>query len=39
MLDYGICNMTCRLDKNERLLFELDYGVMDATTQMFVHFS
>ena len=29
MLDYGICNVTCRLDKIERLSFELDYEIMD----------
>ena len=39
MLDYGICNVTSRLDKTERLLFELDYEVMDVTTQIFVNFS
>ena len=39
MLDYGICNVTYRLDKIERLLFELDYEVMDVTTQIFVNFS
>ena len=38
MLDYEICNVTCRLDKIERL-FELDYEVMDLTTQIFVNFS
>ena len=31
MLDYEICNVTYRLDKIERLLFELDYEVMDVT--------
>ena len=36
MLDYGICNVTYRLDKIERLLFELDYEVMDVTAQIFV---
>ena len=35
MLDEGICNVTYRLDKVERLLFELGYEVMDVTT----HFS
>ena len=35
MLDQGICNVTYRLDKVERLLFELGYEVMDVTT----HFS
>ena len=35
MLDYEICNVTCRLDKTERLFFELDYEVMDVTTQIF----
>ena len=39
MLDCGIYNMTYRLDKIERLLFELDYEVMDAATQIFVYFS
>ena len=39
MLDCGIYNMTYRLDKIERLLFDLDYEVMDATTQIFVYFS
>ena len=39
MLDYGTCNLTYRLDKIERLLFELDYEVMDVTTQNFVNFS
>ena len=29
MLAYGICNITYELDKIERLLFELDYEVMD----------
>ena len=31
MLDYGICNVTYRFDKTERL-FELDYEVMIVTT-------
>ena len=35
MLDYEICNVTYRLDKTERLFFELDYEVMDVTTQIF----
>ena len=39
MLDYGICNVTYRFDKTERLLFELDYEVMDLTTQISVNFS
>ena len=39
MLDHGTCNVTYRLDKIERLLFELDYEVMDVTTQIFVNFS
>ena len=39
MLDYGISNVTSRLDKTERLSFELDYEVMDVTTQIFVNFS
>ena len=39
MLDYGIWNVTYRLDKTERFLFELDYEVMDVTTQIIVHFS
>ena len=39
MLDYVICNVTYRLDKIERFLFELDYEVMDVTTQIFVNFS
>ena len=38
-LDYEICNVTYRLDKIERLLFELDYEVMIVTTQIFVNFS
>ena len=38
MLDYGICNVTYRLDKIERLLsFELDYEVMDVANQIFVN--
>ena len=32
MFDYGICNVTYRLDKIERLLFELDYEAMIVTT-------
>ena len=39
MLDYGTYNLTYTLDKIERLLFELDYEVMDVTTQMFVNLS
>ena len=39
MLDYGTCNVTYRLDKIERLSFELDYEVMDVTTQILVNFS
>ena len=39
MLDYGICNVTYRLDKTERLSFELDYEVTSVTTQIFVNFS
>ena len=39
MLDYGTCNVTYRVDKIERLLFELDYEVVDVTTQIFVNFS
>ena len=39
MLDYGTCNVTYRLDKIKRLLFELDYEVMNVTTQIFVDFS
>ena len=39
MLDYGICNVTYKLDKTERLLFELDYEAMDVTNQIFVNFS
>ena len=39
MLDHGICNVTYRFDKIERLLFELDYEVMIVTTQIFVNFS
>ena len=39
MLDYGICNVTYRPDKIERLLIELDYDIMDVTTQIFVNFS
>ena len=38
MLDYGICNVTYRLDKIERLLYELDYEVTDVTNQIFVNF-
>ena len=34
MLDYGICSMTYWLDKIERLLLEVDYEVMDVTTQI-----
>ena len=36
-LDYGICNVTYRLDKIEGLLFELDYEVMIVTTQTLVN--
>ena len=36
--DYRICNVTYRLDKIERILFELDYEVMDVTNQIFVNF-
>ena len=32
MLDYGICNVTYRLDKIERFLFDLDYEAMIVTT-------
>ena len=32
MLDYGIYNVTYRLDKIERLLLELDYEAMIVTT-------
>ena len=39
MLDYGICNVIYRLDKIERLLFVLDYEVMDLNTQIIVNFS
>ena len=39
MLDGGICNVAYMLDKIERLLFELDYEVMDVATQIFVNFS
>ena len=39
VLDYGTCNVTCRLDKIDRLSFKLDYEVMDVTTQIFVNFS
>ena len=40
MLDYGICNVTYRLDKTERLLFALDYEeAMIVTTQIFVSLS
>ena len=39
MLDHGTYNLTYTLDKIERLLFELDYEVMDVTTQMFVNLS
>ena len=39
MLGYGIWNVTYRLDKIERLLFELDYEVIDVTTQISVNFS
>ena len=38
MLDYEICNVTYRLDKIERLLFELDYEIMDVTDQISVNF-
>ena len=38
MLDYEICNVTYRLDKIERLLYELDYEVTDVTNQIFVNF-
>ena len=34
MLDYGICNLTYRLDKTDH--YELDYEVMIVTTQIFV---
>ena len=36
MSDYGICNVTYRLDKIERLLFELDYEVMDVNLCKFL---
>ena len=39
MLDDGICNVTYKLDKIERLLPELDYEVMDVATQIFVNFT
>ena len=39
MLDDGICNVTYKLDKIERLLSELDYEVMDVATQIFVNFT
>ena len=39
MLGYGICNVTYRLDKTERLLFELDYEVMIVTTRIVVNFT
>ena len=39
MLGYGIWNVTYRLDKIKRSLFELDYEVMDVTTQVIVNFS
>ena len=39
MLDYGIWNVTYRIDKIERLSFEFDYEVIDLTTQIFVNFS
>ena len=39
MLGYGIYNVTYRLDKIERLLFESDYEVMDVTTQIFSPFT
>ena len=39
MVDCGICSVTYRLDKSERLSFELDYEVVDVTTQIFVNFS
>ena len=38
MLDYGICNVTYRLDKIEGLLFELDYEGTGVTNQVFVNF-
>ena len=39
MLGYdGICNVACRLDKIERLLFDLDYEVTGVTNQIFVNF-
>ena len=37
MLDYGICNVTYRLDKIERLL-ELDYEVTDVTNPIYINF-
>ena len=37
MLDYGICNLTYKLDKIERLLFELDCETVDVT-QIFCKF-
>ena len=39
MLHYGICNVIYKLDKGDGLLFELDYEVMNVTTQIFVNFS
>ena len=37
MLDYGICNVTYRLDKIEKLLFELGYEVTGVITQIFAN--
>ena len=37
--NHGICNVTYRPGKIERLLFELDCEVMDVTNQIFVNFS
>ena len=39
MLDYEIWNLTYKLDKIEILSLELDYQVMDGTSQIFVNSS
>ena len=37
MLDYALWNVTYRLNKSEKLLYESVYEVMDLTTQIYVN--
>ena len=37
-MEYATCNVIYRLDKIERLLFELHYDVTELTNQIFVNF-